>query len=467
MGRGGNAMFWLLATGSLLLHFRRTTGKLGKPFCVVPGTRILQIENYQVNTINFLRRSGAASLILLLTASLGAAEEVAVKSSPQIGVKFDLEALSKTPAVFPADVAPAEGVKAIFYEGAAFKGKPTRVFAYYGVPKEAATSPGKKFPAMVLIHGGGGTAFDRWVKVWNSRGYAAISMDLCSCVPVREGNSWKRHEQGGPPGWDNSFTQLDSPVQDQWTYQAVSAVALAHSLLRSYPEVDADRIGVTGISWGGYMTSIVAGVDSRFKFAVPVYGCGYLGENSAWLPAFEKMGKEKSDLWLRQWDPSSYLAKAKMPILWVNGTNDFAYPMDSWQKSYRLPTGPRTLCLRIRMPHGHGPVGENPEEIHVFANQFLTGGKPLATITEQGQKENKIWAAFKSEVPITKAELAYTTGEGRWQERKWESAPAEIDAKTNRVTAKIPEGATVYYLNLFDERNCAVSTEHIEAKNSK
>ena len=51
-----------------------------------------------------------------------------------------------------------------------------------------------------------------------------------------------------------------------------------------------------------------------------------------------------------------------MPILWVNGTNDFAYPMDSWQKSYRLPASPRTLCLRIRMPHGHGPVGENPEE---------------------------------------------------------------------------------------------------------
>ena len=156
-----------------------------------------------------------------------------------------------------------------------------------------------------------------------------------------------------------------------------------------------------------------------------------------------------------------------MPILWVNGTNDFAYPMDSWQKSYRLPTGPRTLCLRIRMPHGHGPVGENPEEIHAFANQFLTGGKPLAMITDQGQKESEVWASFKSDVSITKAELAYTTGEGRWQERKWESASAEIDAKTSRVTAKIPAGATAYYLNLFDERNCAVSTEHIEAKSSK
>jgi len=118
------------------------------------------------------------------------------------GVKFDLDALSKPLAVFPADVAPAEGVKALFYEGAKFKGQPTRVFAYYGAPKEVSAEPGKKVPAMVLIHGGGGTAFDRWVKVWNSRGYAAISMDLCGCVPIREGNSWKRHggSDGGPIG---------------------------------------------------------------------------------------------------------------------------------------------------------------------------------------------------------------------------------------------------------------------------
>jgi hypothetical protein len=119
------------------------------------------------------------------------------------------------------------------------------------------------------------------------------------------------------------------------------------------------------------------------------------------------------------------------------------------------------------MPHGHGPVGENPEEIHVFANQFLSGGKPLATITEQGVKESEAWASFKSEVLITKAELAYTLNDGRWQERKWESTPAEIDAKTSRVTAKIPAGAKVFYLNLFDERNCAVSTEHVEAPQSK
>ena len=249
------------------------------------------------------------------------------------GSTFDLDALSKPPEVFPADDLQVEGVKTFFYAGPAYKGKPTRVFAYYGIPAQpAAGAENRKLPAMVLIHGGGGTAFDRWVKVWNARGYAAIAMDLCGCVPVGTYGKWQRHENGGPPGWDASFAQVDDAIEDQWQYHAVNAVALANSLIRSYPEVDADRIGVTGISWGGYLTSIVAGVDSRFKFAVPVYGCGYLGDNSAWLPAFERLGQEKSALWLKRWDPSQYLGGVTMPMLWVNGTNDFAYPMDSWKK---------------------------------------------------------------------------------------------------------------------------------------
>lgn len=381
--------------------------------------------------------------------------------SDKHGVTFDLPALSRVPAVFPAKEIQADGVQSLFYEGVPYQGRPTRVFAWYGVPKHDV---GEQLPAMVLIHGGGGTAFDRWVKLWNERGYAAIAMDTCGCIPVGAYGAWQRHPEGGPPGWDASFQQLDSPLEDQWTYQAVSAVALAHSLIRSYPEVDAERIGVTGISWGGYLTSIVAGVDSRFRFAAPVYGCGYLGENSAWLGAFEKLGTEKSGTWLRRWDPSAYLGAAQMPILWVNGTNDFAYPMDSWQKSYRLAPSERTLCLRIRMPHGHGPVGENPEEIHAFANHMLRNGKPLPRIIEQGETEEQAWVVFQSETPVVKAELCFTRGTGRWQDRLWEQLPATIDPSSGRVTASIPAETSVYYWNVFDERSCAVSTEHVERK---
>jgi hypothetical protein len=168
----------------------------------------------------------------------------------------------------------------------------------------------------------------------------------------------------------------------------VAAAILAQSLIRSFLEVDPKRIGVTGISWGGYLTNIVAGVDPRFRFAAPVYGCGFLGEDSNWIKDFNRIGPEKAKKWLSLWDPSVYLPHARMPMLWVSGTNDFAYPFPSLRKSYQLPKGPRTLAIRVRMPHSH-PDGALPEEIAAFAGAILNGRKPLPRVvrTSQGMVE--------------------------------------------------------------------------------
>jgi dienelactone hydrolase len=368
---------------------------------------------------------------------------------------WDLEALGRAPKSAQAEGFQAEGQKAIFYEGPWWKGKPTSVFAWVGLP------PGDKpGPAVVLVHGGGGTAFTEWVKLWNDRGYAAIAMDLCGCVPRKKEKAWERHDRGGPPGW-GGFEQVDQDERDQWTWQAVADILLAHSLLRSFPSVDPERIGITGISWGGYLTCIAASVDRRFKFAAPVYGCGFLGDDSTWADStFPKMGKEKSDRWLGLWDPSRYLSKATMPFLWVNGTNDFAYPLDSYQKSYRLPETARTLAIRVRMAHAHGGPGEKPEEIHAFAEAAFRGGAPLARITGQGVDGRGAWATFESKTPVVKAELEFTREGGKWQKRTWETAPAALDGA--RASAPVPDGAKVFYLNLVDERGLVVSTEHAE-----
>ena len=312
---------------------------------------------------------------------------------------------------------------------------------------------------MVLVHGGGGTAFADWAKLWTGRGYAAIAMDLCGCVPRKGKSGWERLEQGGPPGW-GGFDQIDGDEQDQWTWQAVADVLLANSLIRSYPEVDPDRVGVTGISWGGYLTCIAASLDKRFRFAAPVYGCGFLGEDSTWLDTFAKMGKEKSEKWLRLWDPSRYLKDATMPFLWVNGTNDFAYPLDSYQKSYRLPETPRTLAIRVRMAHAHGGPGEKPEEIRAYADSLFNGGAPLARVTGQGAEKGVAWATFSSKSPVVKAELNFSRDAGKWQKRNWETLPAKLAG--DRASAAVPEGARVFYLNLIDDRNLVVSTEHVE-----
>jgi len=347
-------------------------------------------------------------------------------------------------------------VKAVFIDGPGFSepGKPTRFFAYYGIPK---TADGSKVPAMVLVHGGGGSAFIPWVRLWVSRGYAAISMDTCGAISGGGNNNHTRDALGGPPGW-GGFDQIDRPLQDQWTYHAISDVMLAHSWIRAQEGVDAERTGITGISWGGYLTCIAAGVDDRFKFAAPVYGCGFLTDNSVWLPTFEKMTPENREKWRSNWDPSAYLPQAKMPVLWVTGTNDFAFPMDSLQRSYRLPPGDRFLAIRPRMPHGHGGAGENPAEIHELADAVLKGGKPLTKVALAPRDGAKVSATWTGDRTIVSGVLNYTLDEGAWQKRLWKEVPATLG--DGKVEGVLPEGTKVYYFNLTDESGLVASTEH-------
>src|SRR5262249_50279816 len=153
------------------------------------------------------------------------------------------------------------------------------------------------------------------------------------------------------------------------SYHAVAAVIRGVSLVSNLPEVDASRVGVTGISWGGYLTCIVAGLDDRLAVAGPVYRRGFIPVHSPRDGPFARMKEEQRKRWVANFEPSRYLARAKMPMLFVNGTNDFAYPLDSYQKSYRLVTD-RTQCVTVRMPHGH-KQGWTPVEIGLFVDQHL------------------------------------------------------------------------------------------------
>jgi hypothetical protein len=152
-----------------------------------------------------------------------------------------------------------DGIKPIFFEGAAYRGQATSVFAFIGVPQNL-TAGAAACPGMVLLHGGGGTAMDVWVREWTERGFAAICFDQCGDMPAEsdagDGAAHSRHERGGPPGWDASFGTTDDPVHDQWPFHAVAAALRAHSLLAAHPNVDSTRIGLTGISWGGFLTCI-------------------------------------------------------------------------------------------------------------------------------------------------------------------------------------------------------------------
>ena len=144
-------------------------------------------------------RAVALAWILLV-----ASPEILAQTGKPIA-PWDMKALAAPPKWSVQERPRSDAARAIFFTGPPFRGKATRVFAWLGVPEAKA---GEKVPGMVLVHGGGGTAFDEWVRLWVKRGYAAIALDTCGQIPVGRYGHWVQDPEGGPPGW-GGFDQID------------------------------------------------------------------------------------------------------------------------------------------------------------------------------------------------------------------------------------------------------------------
>ena len=411
--------------------------------------------------------------VILLTALL-ATTSVADPAAARADLRTALgDTVLAAPQFYPAPEMDQGPMRAIFYDALRYEGSPTRVFAYLAVPEVPA---GEKIPAMVLVHGGGGTAFHEWAKIWYDKGYAAIAMDLEGQIPQNNFPDRPRHAFSGPVR-TGMFDDEAKPRTEQWMYHAVADIMMANSLLRALPEVDPERIGLTGISWGGVLSSLVGGLDDRFVFSAPVYGCGYLYDSKGY---FNRMGaQDDATLELRKyWDPARYFTDAPMPMLWVNGDNDPHFSVDTMSRSH-VSAGPQSiLSIHPQMPHGHGPGWEEKyvPEIYALADHLLKGtGAPLARITKQPITSDggSVVLHFESEQPIASATLnvltvplEYTESEGKKHldlVQQFAPIAATVDLATGAVSAVLPAACTWYYFNLIDDRGCIVSSELREA----
>ena len=263
-------------------------------------------------------------------------------------------------------------------------------------------------------------------------------------------------ENGGPRQGDGAkfFTLDTEDLTDDWPYHAVANTILAHSLLRSLPGVDANRTALTGISWGGYTACIAGSIDSRFKAVVPVYGCGFLRENSVWLKHFATMGPEKTERWTKLYDPSQYLSSCRVPFFFVAGTNDFAYPLDSYMKSFDLVTGPKNIRIEVKMKHDH-PNGWKPAEIAAFIDSQLLGKPKLPLLDRPIEKDNAVTTTVH-DAPIQSAELEFTTTEGPINQLEWDHASATLSQ--DRLSAPLPANARIYYFTVKTPEGLMVSS---------
>lgn len=407
-----------------------------------------------------------------LKISLGVLSILPVALSAALDFKTPLEdqlepIVYEAPAVHPVPEKNVGEIQAIFFDTLDYEGKPTRAFAYLGIPK--SDTP---VPAMVLVHGGGGKAFHEWVKIWNDRGYAAISMSLEGHMPDAKGAGKLRHEFSGPQRV-GMFNDIGKPLEGQWMYHAVSDIMIAHSLMRALPEVDAERIGVTGISWGGVLSSLVSGVDHRFKCAMPVYGAGFLYESKGHFK--DMSARTPEDLAQRKfWDPARHFSDGSMPTLWVNGDTDGHFSVNITSRSFEVTADHAYMTIHHAMRHGH-PPGWRPNdvpEIYAFADAVLKGeAVGLGRITEQ-PVGRKVGLSYDSDFPIVEATVYYINEALTYRQldpdskhaapSPWQTVAAEVDAATKTVHAQLPESAKTYYVNLKDSRGHVISSTLVE-----
>lgn len=388
-------------------------------------------------------------ILFSLLVTLGSITAAAQNTGP-----WNLSLLRETPRTYPTDSCQVAGFRSFFYEGISYKAQNTKVFAYYKTP--AGTPPPGGWPAVVCVHGGGGTAMPAWVQAWVDHGFAAIVMDLEGHLPSGKFPDRQWHEQAGPPR-TSVFGDIELADREQWFYHAVADVIRAHSLLASFPEINKKQIGIHGISWGGVITAAVMGLDERWAFAIPVYGCGYLYAtgNPSWKQHFDVMTPKQLETFKTKWDPSVYLPASHIPALWVNGTNDPAFPLDIWQRSALSSKGPQLLLLTITDKHGHI---WNQREIFAFATAVVKRDHSLPVNSKPIIEGDKAITKQAGKYALEKAVLCYTTDSCNWQKREWRAVTAIVDKKG--ISATVPAGTTAVFFNMTGKDSLTFSTPY-------
>jgi dipeptidyl aminopeptidase/acylaminoacyl peptidase len=178
----------------------------------------------------------------------------------------------------------------------------------------------KKYPTIVLIHGGpqGGWG-DAWSYRWNPEIFAARGYVVFMPNPR------------GSYGYGQKFVEQ---ISGDWGGKAYIDIMNGVDRLASMPFVDGTRIGAAGGSYGGYMIDWILGHTDRFKALVSHAGVydlksEYGVTEELWFPEWEFGGNpwDNPDLYQR-WSPDNFVKSFKTPTLVTHGELDFRVPIN-------------------------------------------------------------------------------------------------------------------------------------------
>jgi dienelactone hydrolase len=245
-------------------------------------------------------------------------------------------------------------------------GAKVRVFAIAGAPPTGPSRPG-----ILHIHGGGQTASLDWVRFWTTRGYACVTFDFCGQWENRtEFTDWGPLKHGNMALAQGGHQVTPTPRNSSW-YHWTLVARRALTLLAQQPGVDAERLGIFGISVGGTLCWSVAGSDSRVKAAVPIYGCGYNVDGARERWGFGKLTPELA-LFQRVLSPEAHAPYVACPVLHLNASNDFHGWLDRSYDILSATTGP---CWQAITPHqNHHIAAAQGKNLPAWMDSQLKGG---------------------------------------------------------------------------------------------
>jgi len=184
----------------------------------------------------------------------------------------------------------------------------------------------KKYPVILSVHGGPagqyGVDWYHEFQVYAAKGYAVVFTN-----------------PRGSTGYGQKF---ERGIAGEWGGKDyIDVMNGMDAALKNYPWLDPDRMGVTGGSYGGFMTNWIVGHTNRFKAAVTLRSVvNFISDEGTRDGAYGHTPDFGGDLFERFdlfWDrsPLKYAKNVKTPTLILHSDNDFRVPLEQGEQWFR------------------------------------------------------------------------------------------------------------------------------------
>jgi len=208
----------------------------------------------------------------------------------------------------------------------------------------AGYEKGKKYPGVLEIHGGPRATYtDAYIhemQMLSSNGYFVF---YCN-----------------PRGSASRGEAFSAPVPKEGTLDYEDIMEFTDHVLEKYPDVDGERLGVTGGSFGGFMTNWIIGHTDRFKAAascrsisnnISMYG---VSDESSWGRRVCPWDEENL---AAVWDgsPLKYWRNVKTPTVFLQSHEDYRCPM---AEAVQMYTALQILGVDTKLCMFHGDSHE-------------------------------------------------------------------------------------------------------------